>query len=190
LGLDKQKVWSVIRRAVTLDVTPYFYFDSDAIVVRTTCRVGFGFVHPQAIVQITASGSWTFRLGFKRSGSAGTRKRHPAIGFWLPEVRRSIIWLPGNPAKGVINGDLGNVIRRPRVHDEGCGRGAADGNAHGRCERSGGRDARFRRHVEYVGTVRCAPGAASRASIYRGTRAATASGRRGVHRLDARGGYL
>jgi hypothetical protein len=56
-GLDKQKVWSVIRRAVTLDVTPYFYFDSDAIAVRTTCRVGFGFVHPQAIVQITASGS-------------------------------------------------------------------------------------------------------------------------------------
>jgi hypothetical protein len=47
----------VIRRGVTLDVTPHLYFDSDSIAVRVTCRVGFGYPHHAAIVKVIAGGS-------------------------------------------------------------------------------------------------------------------------------------
>ena len=55
--LDKQKVWTVMRRDVTMDISPHWFFGSDSIAVRVTCRVGFGFPHHQAVVQVVAGGS-------------------------------------------------------------------------------------------------------------------------------------
>lgn len=56
-ALDKAKVFAVMRRDVTLDVDPSFYFGSDSLAVRVTCRVGFGFPHEEAIVKVGAGGS-------------------------------------------------------------------------------------------------------------------------------------
>jgi hypothetical protein len=56
-GLDKTKVFTVIRRDVSMVVDPSFFFGSDSLAVRVTCRVGFGFPHHQAIVQIGSGGS-------------------------------------------------------------------------------------------------------------------------------------
>jgi HK97 family phage major capsid protein len=56
-ALDRRKVFAVMRRNVTLDVSPHYFFGSDSIGVRITCRVGFGFPHPQAIVKVGAGGS-------------------------------------------------------------------------------------------------------------------------------------
>jgi hypothetical protein len=56
-AIDSAKVWAVIRRDVSLVVTPFFYFDSDSVAVRTTMRIGFGFTHPQSVVKIAAVGS-------------------------------------------------------------------------------------------------------------------------------------
>ena len=50
--LDKAKVLVVLRRDVTLDVSTDFFFGSDSLAVRVTCRVGFGWPHHEAIVAV------------------------------------------------------------------------------------------------------------------------------------------
>lgn len=54
---DRAKVYVVIRRQVTLDISPHLYFNSDSLAVRVTARVGFGFPHPAALVKVIAGGS-------------------------------------------------------------------------------------------------------------------------------------
>jgi hypothetical protein len=76
-----------------------------------------------------------------------------------------------DPVNGVIN-DLGNVIRRPQQHKEDRRGGGAYRYTHGRSERPGVCNARFRRHAEYAG---CPPGAAASGSTHRCTTAATAA---------------
>lgn len=56
-ALDRAKVFVVIRRDVTIDVDSSVYFGSDSIAVRITCRIGFGFPHPQAVVKVETGGS-------------------------------------------------------------------------------------------------------------------------------------
>lgn len=56
-ALDRKKVFTVIRRNVTFDISPHAYFGSDSIAVRVTCRIAFGFPAPEGIVKVTASGS-------------------------------------------------------------------------------------------------------------------------------------
>ncbi|UXA19821.1 phage major capsid protein [Mycobacterium sp. SMC-4] len=56
-AVDKAKVFVVIRRDVTLDVSTDYFFGSDSLAVRVTCRVGFGFPHQQAIVAVGVGGS-------------------------------------------------------------------------------------------------------------------------------------
>ncbi|WP_094295464.1 phage major capsid protein [Mycobacterium neumannii] len=56
-ALDKAKVFVVLRRDVTLDVSSDYFFNSDSLAVRVTCRVGFGFPHHQAIARIGIGGS-------------------------------------------------------------------------------------------------------------------------------------
>jgi HK97 family phage major capsid protein len=55
--LDRSKVFVALRRDVTLDISRDFFFGSDSLAVRVTCRVGFGYPHHSAIVKVTASGS-------------------------------------------------------------------------------------------------------------------------------------
>jgi len=52
---DQQRVWTVLRSDVTLDVDRSRYFESDRVAVRATMRVGFAFGHPQSVVRITAA---------------------------------------------------------------------------------------------------------------------------------------
>lgn len=52
---DRQRVWTVLRSDVTLDVDRSRYFESDRVAVRATMRVGFAFGHPQSVVKITAA---------------------------------------------------------------------------------------------------------------------------------------
>lgn len=56
-ALDKAKVFVVLRRDVTLDVSTDYFFGSDSLAVRVTCRVGFGFPHPEAIARVGVGGS-------------------------------------------------------------------------------------------------------------------------------------
>ncbi|BBY82952.1 phage major capsid protein [Mycolicibacterium pulveris] len=56
-ALDKAKVFVVLRRDVTLDVSTDYFFGSDSLAVRVTCRVGFGFPHEDAIVKVGVGGS-------------------------------------------------------------------------------------------------------------------------------------
>jgi HK97 family phage major capsid protein len=56
-AVDSKKVFAVIRRDVQLSVSPHYFFGSDSLAVRVTCRVGFGFPHEQAIAKISAGGS-------------------------------------------------------------------------------------------------------------------------------------
>jgi HK97 family phage major capsid protein len=56
-ALDRRKVFCVFRRNVTFDISPHFFFGSDSIAVKVTCRVGFGYPQHTAIVKVTASGS-------------------------------------------------------------------------------------------------------------------------------------
>lgn len=56
-AIDRRKVFAVVRRDVQLDVSPHYFFGSDSLAVRVTCRVGFGFADRNGIVKITAGGS-------------------------------------------------------------------------------------------------------------------------------------
>lgn len=56
-ALDNRKVFVVLRRDVTLDVSRDFFFGSDSLAVRVTCRIGFGFPHEDAIVKVGVGGS-------------------------------------------------------------------------------------------------------------------------------------
>ncbi len=51
---DRERVWTVLRSDVTLDVDRSRYFESDRVGIRATMRVGFAFGHPQSVVKITA----------------------------------------------------------------------------------------------------------------------------------------
>lgn len=52
-GIPRDRVFLVIRNNVKVDVDASAYFTSDQIGVRATMRVGFGFVHPAAVVKIS-----------------------------------------------------------------------------------------------------------------------------------------
>ena len=47
---DQRKVFCVMRSDVTLEVDRSFYFDQDALAVRATIRVGYGFAHAASVV--------------------------------------------------------------------------------------------------------------------------------------------
>jgi HK97 family phage major capsid protein len=55
--LDSRKTFCVVRRAVTLDVSPHAFFGSDSVGVRLTMRATPAFPHPAACVLVSASGS-------------------------------------------------------------------------------------------------------------------------------------
>jgi hypothetical protein len=57
LGLDARRVMVGMRNDVTLMVSPYPYFTADAHAIRATQRFGFGFPHPQSVIQIVSGGS-------------------------------------------------------------------------------------------------------------------------------------
>ncbi len=56
-GIDKTRVFTVIRQDVSLVVDRSVYFTKDAVAVRATMRVGFAYPHPASIVRIGAGGS-------------------------------------------------------------------------------------------------------------------------------------
>ncbi len=51
-GIPKDRAFVVIRRNVQVVLDSSAFFSSDRTAVRVTARVGFGFPHPEAIVQI------------------------------------------------------------------------------------------------------------------------------------------
>lgn len=56
-GVDRSRVYVVIREGADLRVDESVFFTSDRIAIRSTMRVGFAFPHPKAIVRIGAGGS-------------------------------------------------------------------------------------------------------------------------------------
>jgi hypothetical protein len=54
---DQRKVFCVMRSDVTLEVDRSFYFDQDALAVRATIRVGYGFAHAASVVAIESGAS-------------------------------------------------------------------------------------------------------------------------------------
>jgi HK97 family phage major capsid protein len=54
---DAKRVMVGMRNDVSLMVSPYPYFTADAHAIRATQRFGFGFPHPQSVIQIVSGGS-------------------------------------------------------------------------------------------------------------------------------------
>lgn len=52
-GLPDDRVFTILRRDVKVDVSSDAFFTSDRVAVRGTMRVGFGFAHRAAITKIT-----------------------------------------------------------------------------------------------------------------------------------------
>jgi HK97 family phage major capsid protein len=51
-GVPQARVQIVLRDDVRLEVDRSVYFTSDRVAVKATMRVGFGFVHPAAVVKV------------------------------------------------------------------------------------------------------------------------------------------
>lgn len=54
-GLDRTRVYTVLRQGVELDVSTDAAFLQTAAIIRATTRIGFGFADPEAVVRITSS---------------------------------------------------------------------------------------------------------------------------------------
>jgi HK97 family phage major capsid protein len=54
---DSKRVMVGMRNDVSLMVSPYPFFTADAHAIRATQRFGFGFPHPQSVIQIVSGGS-------------------------------------------------------------------------------------------------------------------------------------
>ncbi|WP_448620515.1 hypothetical protein [Geodermatophilus sp. URMC 65] len=50
--MSASRVVTVVSREADVQADSSVYFTSDRIAVRATMRVGFGFVHPRALVRI------------------------------------------------------------------------------------------------------------------------------------------
>ncbi len=53
MGFGFQPVWLVVRHDATIESDRSAFFTSDRVGVKTTMRVGFGFVHPASVVKIS-----------------------------------------------------------------------------------------------------------------------------------------
>ncbi len=51
---DRERVWTVLRDDVRLEVDRSVFFTSDRVAVKATMRAGFSFPHPQSVVRVTA----------------------------------------------------------------------------------------------------------------------------------------
>src|SRR3954468_22625170 len=56
-GMSAARVTTVVRRAANVQADRSVFFTSDRVAVRATCRVGFGFPHPAALVRIRLAAS-------------------------------------------------------------------------------------------------------------------------------------
>jgi hypothetical protein len=56
MGHRCEKVFTVMRQDISVVANPYSAFSSDSSQIRGVMRVGFGFVQPNCVVQINASG--------------------------------------------------------------------------------------------------------------------------------------
>lgn len=54
-ALDSSRVWLVVREPATVETDRSVFFTSDRVAVKAIMRVGFGFVHPQAVVKISVA---------------------------------------------------------------------------------------------------------------------------------------
>ncbi len=54
-AVDRSRVWVVLRADATVEADRSVFFTSDRVAVKATMRVGFGFVHPQAVVKIATA---------------------------------------------------------------------------------------------------------------------------------------
>ncbi len=52
-GLPKDRVYTIVRQDATVTTDTSAFFTSDRVAVRAVARVGFGFVHPEAIARIS-----------------------------------------------------------------------------------------------------------------------------------------
>jgi hypothetical protein len=93
---DRRKVFCVRRTDVTLEVDGSFYFNQDALAVRATIRVGFGFRMPPR---------WSLSVPAVRNGLR--RNRSPLTpGGWAsvmarPLRRRSVSWPWSHPLPAI-----------------------------------------------------------------------------------------
>ena len=51
-GIPRDRVLSMIRKNITVEIDSSAYFSSDRTAIRATMRVGFGFPHPLGIVKV------------------------------------------------------------------------------------------------------------------------------------------
>jgi HK97 family phage major capsid protein len=54
-AIPKDRVYVALREDVTLAVDRSVFFTSDRVAVRATCRAGFGFPHPAAVVRVATA---------------------------------------------------------------------------------------------------------------------------------------
>jgi HK97 family phage major capsid protein len=54
-AIAADKVFTVMRQDITVTANPSFYFGSDSTAVRGTMRLGYGFPHAAAVVQINGA---------------------------------------------------------------------------------------------------------------------------------------
>lgn len=52
-GIPRDRVLVIRRTDVRVETSPTFLFSSDRVAIRATMRIGFGFPHPAAVVEIT-----------------------------------------------------------------------------------------------------------------------------------------
>ncbi len=55
MTIPQDRAYLVVRDDATVETDKSVYFTSDGVAVKATMRVGFAFVHPQAIVRITTA---------------------------------------------------------------------------------------------------------------------------------------